>query len=457
MKRKLSYPLAFLAICGALASCSSTEEYISPDKPTNQSSAYVVAATVDDVNYLVSTSSLDQGTVSVKGNGLETETGTYWVFYGNNYLFRLAYNKGGQGTGASYLLNTQGQIEEYLQYSVNRITSYGVWGKRVITASAGDTSIKDADGNAAKGLLINYLDAETGSTSSTTYPAENFLGNGEYVTFSGFVEANGKLYTSVVPMGMSPYGVKAFPDKVTDSELIASVAGGSASASYVAGSIPSTQYPDRAYVAIYDGDSFDDTHVVATTDKIGFACGRNRSQYYQTIWAADNGDVYVFSPGYGRLTQSSDDLKRVEGKLPSGVMRIKAGATDFDPDYYVNLEELGNGHPLYRCWHIADDYFLLQLYTQGLQSKGEYTTELAIFKGSTQQLTVVKGLPDAAEISSFGNSPFSENGFIYMPVSTTTGHPALYKINPQTATATKGLTIEAESVSAVGSLSVAAQ
>ena len=166
-----------------------------------------------------------------------------------------------------------------------------------------------------------------------------------------------------------------------------------------------------------------------------------------------NGDLYVFSPGYGRLTTSSDDLKRVQGTLPSGVMRIKAGETSFDDTYYVNLEELGNKHPMYKCWHITEDYFLLQMYTRGLQSKGEYTTELAVFKGEDRTLKPVTGLPSEDVLSAYGNIPYNENGYIYMPVSTTDGStPALYKIDPRTATATKGLTIIAESVSTVGKL-----
>ncbi|WP_455672731.1 DUF4374 domain-containing protein [Phocaeicola sp.] len=455
MKKKhfLGSFVAALGMGCAFTACSDNDIVNTP--PTGGGEAegtYVVAATVDGVNYLITAESLDKGNVSVKGNGLETETGTYWVFYDNDYLFRIVYNKGGQGTGASYVLNNSNKPEEHLQYTVSRVTSYGIWGDNVITASAGDTDTKDAEGHAAQGLLINYLHATNGSTSTKTYPAENFLGNGEYVTFSGFVQANNKLYTSVIPMGMSRYGVKTFPDKITDAELVASVAGGSASSAYEAGSIPSTQYPDHAYVAIYSGDSFDETPVIASTDKIGFASGRMRSQYYQTIWAADNGDLYVFSPGFGRLTTSSDDLKRVQGQLPSGVARIKAGETAFDDSYYVNLEEIGNKNPVYKCWHITEDYFLLQMYTQGLQSKGEYTTELAVFKGNDKTLTVVTGLPAEEEISSFGNIPFCENGSIYMPVSTTTGDPALYKIDPKTATATKGLTITAESVSTVGRL-----
>lgn len=454
-KRFLLWAFAAVAgMGGMLTSCSEDETGGGePGGGGNTEGKYVIAATVGGVNYLLTADSLDKGSVSVKGNGLETESGTYWVFYDHDYLFRIVYNKGSEGTGASYVLNRNNKPEEHLQYTVNRVTTYGIWGDHVITASAGDTDTKDNEGNNAQGLLINYLHATNGTTNSKTYPAENFLGTGEYVTFSGFVEANNRLYASVVPLGMSQYGVNVFPDKITDRELVTSEDGGSGSGAYSAGEIPSTQYPDSAFVAIYRGSDFSETPVIARTGKIGFASGRMRSQYYQTIWAADNGDLYVFSPGYGRLTTSSADLKRVQGTLPSGVMRIKAGTTSFDESYYVNLEETGNRNPVYKCWHIAEDYFLLQMYTQGLQSKGEYTTELAVFKGEDKTLTVVTGLPAVEVIGSFGNIPYRENGFIYMPVVTTDGSaPALYKIDPKTAKASKGLTITAEAVSTVGKL-----
>lgn len=47
-------------------------------------------------------------------------------------------------------------------------------------------------------------------------------------------------------------------------------------------------------------------------------------------------------------------------------MRIKAGETTFDSSYYYNLEELGSKKPMFRCWHITEDYFLLQMYTDGV-------------------------------------------------------------------------------------------
>lgn len=427
----------------------------------NSLTRYVVAGAIDDFNYLKATDSIDGGGQLNLTDGTQAEAGTYWVFMNEDYLFRLVYNKGEAGTGESYVLDTDGRIREKQAYSFNRVTTYGTWGDNVITASAGDTDQTDTEGNIAQGLLVNYLSATDGTVLTRTYPAENFLGNGEYVTFSGFVEANQRLYTSVVPMGMSRYGIQAHPEQVSDSRLIARQSGGSASSAYEQGEIPSTQYPDSAYVAIYSGNNFGEQPVIARTGKIGFASGRMRSQYYQTIWAAGNGDIYVFSPGYGRLTSPADIdaatgdtiVMRRQGTLPSGVMRIKAGATDFDPDYYVNIETLGNQHPIYKCWPIHDDYFLLQLYTQGLQSKGEYTTELAVFKAEDRTLTVVSGLPSAENISSFGNIPFSEDGYIYMPVTTTTdSYPALYRIDPLTATAQKVLEVKAESISTLGRL-----
>ena len=438
-KRFFTWALA-AALCagGALTSCS--EDDTTPGGgndndggTTTSTSKYVIAAKADEGTYLVTSESLDEGSVTVLGNGTEAIGASYWIFYGEQYLFGLQYNDGNAGTGTSYALNAAtGKVKEAREYTFNRITTYGTWGDNVITCSTNDGSQeKDAQGNFAKYLQFNYLDVHTGNTTTGKRIAENFLGNGEIVSFAGFVEANGKLYTSTSD-------------------------GGSGSGSYTAGQIPSTQYPDNAFIAIYSGDSFDETPVIAKTDKIGFASGRKKSQYYQTIWAADNGDLYVFSPGYGRTATSSADLKKVTGQLPSGVVRIKAGETQFDANYYYNLEEQGTGHPMFRCWHITADYFLLQMYSEGTMSgKNAPTNELAVFKGESGKLTqVTDGLPAKEQISSLG-VPFCDNGVAYIPVTTTDGDaPALYKIDPATAKATKGLTvITNNSVSAIGKLS----
>ena len=74
------------------------------------------------------------------------------------------------------------------------------------------------------------------------------------------------------------------------------------------------------------------------------------------------------------------------------------------------------------------------------------------FKAGDKKLTYVTGLPETNLISGFGNAPYTENGNVYLTVTTTEGYPAIYKINPSSATATKGVTIEATQISGVGRL-----
>lgn len=74
-------------------------------------SAYVIAATVDDASYLVTASSLDEGEISLD-NSKEVIDATYWVYKDQKMVFALVYNKGGSGTGASYYLDGQGDIQK---------------------------------------------------------------------------------------------------------------------------------------------------------------------------------------------------------------------------------------------------------------------------------------------------------------------------------------------------------
>ena len=60
------------------------------------------------------------------------------------------------------------------------------------------------------------------------------------------------------------------------------------------------------------------------------------------------------------------------------------------------------------------------------------------------------GIPD--NTTSIGNAPYMENGFAYIAINTSDGYPAIYKIDPASATATKGLTVEVTTLSGVGKL-----
>lgn len=64
----------------------------------------------------------------------------------------------------------------------------------------------------------------------------------------------------------------------------------------------------------------------------------------------------------------------------------------------MNFEEIGTKHPIFRCWHISEDYFLLQLYKKGAEDMinggtSADVSELAVFKAEDQTIMPVTGLP----------------------------------------------------------------
>lgn len=110
---------------------------------------------------------------------------------------------------------------------------------------------------------------------------------------------------------------------------------------------------------------------------------------------------------------------------------------------------------MYRCWHITADYFLLQMYTDGVNARGTGATRMAIFKGEDRTFRYVTGLPDERIVASFlDKNIYSENGVCYISVVTTDGElPKVYRIDPVTATATAGISLGLDEASGIGRLS----
>lgn len=419
---------------------------------------YVISAATGESNYIVTADELNSGTVSTARNGQETEAASYWVYYQDKYLFRLAYNQGNAGVSTSYFLNSKGEVEDREQsYEIKRFTSYGIYNDQIITSSTGDLAKEHADANgyAPKGFLFSYLDVNKGTykSNSDILWSENYVGNGEYVTLAGLEQSNNKIYSAVIPMGLSQYGVKAEGGEyVKYPELVKTESGGSNSSTYVEGELQWTQYPNEAWVAIYKDDSMTDPKLIKT-DKISYAAGRFKSQYYQMIWTADNGDIYVFSPSYAK-TMAADVQKTT---LPAGVVRIKAGTEEFDNDYYFNIEEQTNGNSFLRTWHVGGNNFLLLMYDKPFDEEFDNrtypATELALFNADSGKVTYITGMPSSDKITGFSNTPYFENETAYIGITTDDGNnPAVYAIDIATATAKKGITVESTSISAMGKL-----
>ncbi|MGL5682183.1 MAG: DUF4374 domain-containing protein [Marinifilaceae bacterium] len=460
MKRNYFF-LGLLATGLAFTACD--KDSINSGIESGANGEYVLAASVtasgNTTNVLVTSQSLDNGVVTTRNNGVVNDGASFWVFYKNQYLYALTYNQGEAGTTRSYIMDSQGEIiKRSAEYGVKRFTTYGIYDKYIMTSSTGDgpTEWNDENGYTPKAFLLSYLDpaAETYTTNDTrneNYLSENFLNNGEFVTLAGLLEYKGKIYSAPIPMGLSQYGTKTENGKWIlpgNEDLVKTEAGGSNSSAYKKDELQWTQYPDECWIAIFDDEQMTGKKLIKT-DRISYAAGRNKSQYYQMIWAADNGDIYVFSPSYAKTMVD----QRQQTTLPAGVVRIPNGSADFD-NYYCNLEALTGGNSFLRTWHIAEDYFLLLMYDKPFSETDWVANQLAIFKASEKKLTYVSGLPSTDLISGFGNAPYVENGDAYVTITFNEGggNPAIYKINPATASAVQGLTIEATQVTGVGKL-----
>lgn len=104
------------------------------------------------------------------------------------------------------------------------------------------------------------------------------------------------------------------------------------------------------------------------------------------------------------------------------IYHLKRFNDQYHPDYYVNFEEIGTKHPVFRCWHISEDYFLLQLYKNGVEDMisggtNADVSELAVFKAEDKTITLVVGLPADGK---FGGKPYGEKGYAYMADAITT-------------------------------------
>lgn len=450
---------AFLALAVpavALTSCSDSDEP-TPGEEVQNEGKFVLATSVQGSNgtsyVLLTGNTLDEGSLSTINNGLLNDGATQWVFH-KNYLYALTYNQGNAGTTRSYILGANGMMEARAnEYRISRFSSYGTYNDDIITMSTGEGPASEADSHGYRPmtLLATYLNVvnETSRTNQASYPGEysmeNFLGNGEYVTLAGAEQSGSHLYCGAIPMGLSQYGAAYDNGKwIRDGfgDLVHTEAGGSGAGSYKAGELVGTQYPDECWVAIYDNDNLRNPKL-AKTDRISTPAGRFRSQYYQTVWAASNGDIYVFSPSYAKTMTDP----RQQTSLPAGVCRIPAGSNNFD-DYYCNIEEQANGRSFMRCWAAGGNYFLMVMYDRPLTQKGFAATDLAIFDAASKKLTYVTGLP--ADVSSIGKTVFTKDNKVYIPINVENGYPAIYAINPATAQAVKGVTVEATDVTGFG-------
>lgn len=166
---------------------------------------------------------------------------------------------------------------------------------------------------------------------------------------------------------------------------------------------------DSAAVAICDYN-FNISKMIYDA-RIGKSVGAKRSVRYAQSGADDEGNVYVFS-GSG-ITKDSTNAGGV------GVIRIKAGTTEFDKDYFFDIAAVSDKLYFRQVEHISGSYFLVDFFLKpGIPANMDASGKWAVVDVANKTLTWVSGLPDASTVS-FG-WPDGYNGVAYLPVAAPT-------------------------------------
>lgn len=140
-------------------------------------------------------------------------------------------------------------------------------------------------------------------------------------------------------------------------------------------------YSNRDSAAVVFSDySFSTVSAPVFDSRIGGIYGAWRSARYAMGGVADDGTAYVFCG-------TSADGSKV------GALRIKKGATSFDPDYKFDIYTASEGYRFRKAYPISGSKFLLEFYVdKDAYSNMSTSGKLAIADMDAKTLTWVTGV-----------------------------------------------------------------
>ncbi|CAM3817585.1 DUF4374 domain-containing protein [Sphingobacterium prati] len=405
--------LSVLAAAILITSCSKSENPnpVDPD-PTPGVGKYIVAVTpiasTGVADYLVTSNSLDDGKVSIIGNGIEQD-GT-WRYYlsTNNKFFSFLYGQGNPGAVTAYNLEN-GKLKKLTNFQSETVAAFAAVNDDVLMAKMSR--------NLATPTHTWYR-VNTNSLSIVGEGSMNALelaNNGEIGYFSWLTQVGNKVYAPFFCIESSSF---------------------------------TTKYPNKAWVAVF---SYPDMKLekVFTDERTSYI-----GQYFTNgLGTVENGDIYAFSAANATSKRKDDPTKsEITTTNPSAILKISSGTTEFDKNYFFNVTEISGGYNIVNWTYVGGNNFIVS--SKKKQSDGSYSAETTIAAVNVVDKTfkTVTGLPNASEIKSFTqrNNYSKKDGKIgYIGVNLKSGKSYVYKIDATAATATTGLEVEGGSITAI--------
>ncbi|UCS94242.1 DUF4374 domain-containing protein [Echinicola marina] len=400
-------------VAGALASFSllgCTDDEVVDGPAGNVSESFVIASTPtasDGVaDYLLTTTSLTSGTISTVANGIEQD-GTYRYYITiNDKFFSLLYGQGNPGAVTTYELNNQGKLTKQSNFQSETVQAFAEVDDDLLMMKIPRSGAEDATWYQMDTELLQITD--DGLTNIV-----DVANNGERAHFTWLTQVGDKVF--------APYmSIKGCCDDTFG-----------------------TNYPDSAWIAVYDYPSMELEKVIKD----------NRTSYIgryftEGLTVVENGDVYAFSSGVATTNGEGSST------LPSAFLRIKAGETEFDESYYFNIEAVADGYHVTDKTYLGDGKFVVHMHNE----KGAYTTgaRLGIVNVHEKSFKWVSGTPAVEKVLRVTTNNYSlmDGNTAYIGYTTEEGS-WVYEVDAETAVATQGLKVEGGTITAISKLNVA--
>lgn len=418
--RKCFLPMLLLGICTIFSSCSSDDD--DTGGGTNikgQKGSFLIAVKGTTGEYIVQTDDINGEDIHISSHSVQLTMTDYLWSFNKGTAVGLVYQQGSPGIGYGFRLNADSTLNEVSKFQIStRFTSYGFFGDYLVTSVGGQTP--SSAPNRVDGATFVLRNANDFSIAKEkTILTQDLTTNGELVTFSGIVDlGNEQFLTGMIQSGFS---------ETSDEN-------GGSSTGVIA-------FPDSVRVAVIDKD----LNVVRTfgDNRISYSSGRFRSQYYSQIGKTDDGTIYVFSGSFEATTT-----------LPCGALKVNSTATDFDKNYYFNIQALSDGYKFKRLWYISDHRFLLEMYNDKVPTLASEAAQYGIVDMSAKTFNWITGLPSKGTVT-YSGIPMVYKGQIYLPLTEFGQNAALYVVNPSSNQATKSISvIGATQIRAIGNLTV---
>ncbi|MEM6542300.1 MAG: DUF4374 domain-containing protein [Bacteroidota bacterium] len=356
----------------------------------------------EETDFIINEPSLETGTLSAQGTGIE-QTGWRFYYPVGKTLFASGFSVDNQCAG--YRANDQGEIEQVGQFIFeNALEMFGA-------------------------------DEDTGTLLAMEIPRAGFANRRLHFVDNETIQVSKIVGTRIFENVKD--SIVAWPTALTvnGDKLFVPFHKLHASGSF------QTVSADSAFVAVYDYPEVGTDPIKIIHDTRTSNIGANGTT--TGLIKTETGDMYSFSTG---STMAGFDPKSTK---PSGILKINAGETEFDTDYFLNITDATGGGNIFWFDYIGNNKAVARIlldddgYWYGAYSRDFFNQKLVIIDLATQTVTDVADVPLHAK--RYTSPVLIDEGKAYLSIETA-NEAAVYVLDIATGTATKGAAIEGKTI-----------